>query len=502
MSESSYRSIIRSSSIIASAQVVNVLAGLVKMKFVAVLLGPIGVGVAGLYLSLMQTASFIVALGLNQVGSRQVAAAQANGGDREVGKIRRVLFWCTLSLAACGALLFLLGRGWIAVIVLAEPERAREVAWLALGLALYVVSGSQIALLTGLRKVKEIAYVKIASGFLGAIGGVFALWLWGEQGLVAMVLAPPVATFLVGRLLVFRLGPPRGSPLGVHDVWREGKVMVSLGVAFMLSGLITTFGHLAARTLVQRELGGVALGQFQAAWSIGVTYIGFVLGAMGTDYFPRLTAAIKDHSRAVQLVNEQTEVALVLCAPALLALLALAPWVIPLLYSGEFGPAVEVLRWLLVGNILKVMSWPLRFSVLATGAGKAFIFCDGVGTISLLLSLFILVPLFGVKAGGMAVLVLYTAYLPIVWWLARRAIGFRWSRIVKAQSVALLSAAAVVHLVAQYDELWGGVLGVVLAVVAGVSGAMHLSEKAGLTGKAKKFVELGEKVRLWLAKLR
>jgi len=69
-----------------------------------------------------------------------------------------------------------------------------------------------------------------------------------------------------------------------------------------------------------------------------MTYLGFVLGAMATDYYPRLTAAISDTATATRLVNEQTEVALLLCAPVLLAMLGLAPWVIHLLYSAEFAP--------------------------------------------------------------------------------------------------------------------------------------------------------------------
>ena len=99
-----------------------------------------------------------------------------------------------------------------------------------------------------------------------------------------------------------------------------------------------------------------------------MTYIGFVLGAMGTDYFPRLTEAINDQARARKLVNEQTEMALLLAGPVLLAMITLAPWVIHLLYAASFAPATEVLRWQVLGDILKVASWPMGFILLAMGA--------------------------------------------------------------------------------------------------------------------------------------
>jgi len=42
-------------------------------------------------------------------------------------------------------------------------------------------------------------------------------------------------------------------------------------------------------------------------------YLGFVLGAMGTDYDSRLSAIFHDPLAATRLINDHTEVALLLC---------------------------------------------------------------------------------------------------------------------------------------------------------------------------------------------
>ena len=101
-----------------------------------------------------------------------------------------------------------------------------------------------------------------------------------------------------------------------------------------------------------------------------MTYIGFVLGAMATDYYPRLTAVINDHAQASKLVNEQTEMALLLAGPVLLAMITFAPWVIHLLYAASFTPAAEVLRWQVLGDILKVASWPMGFVLAGAGTWR------------------------------------------------------------------------------------------------------------------------------------
>ncbi|MDP3197164.1 O-antigen translocase [Tabrizicola sp.] len=497
MSGSSYRTILRSSSIIGGAQVINIAVGLVKMKVVALLLGPAGVGLIGLYLSLIQTSSSVAAMGLGNVGTRQIAVAHAAGGDVAVGRTRRALFWGTMLLALTGAALFWLASGWIARVILADETRANDVAWLSLGVALTVAAGSQGALLTGLRRIGDIARINAGAGVIGAALGILALWLWGAQGLIAMVLIAPVVTFMLGHLYVARLGAPAGPPIRLPEMAREWKTMLTLGFAFMFSGLVTTLGHLAARTLVQRELGTEALGQFQAASAIGMTYLGFVLSAMGTDYYPRLTAAIGDRTTATRLVNEQTEVALLLCAPVLLAMLGLAPWVIHLLYSAEFAPAVEILRWQLLGDILKVMSWPLGFVLLAVGAGKTFILTESLGMGVFVLGVLIGLPLMGVTATGVAFLALYVAYLPLVWLLGGRMIGFRWTRAVKAQALAVIGAAVAVDIASRSSELLGAVLGLGLALATGIWALLRLSTMAGAGGRLGRITRLGERMNRW-----
>ncbi len=493
-----YRTMLRSSSIIGGAQVINIAIGLVRMKAAAVLLGPAGVGLVGLYNNLMQTAATVASLGMANVGTRQIAAAHAEGGDLAVGRIRRALFWATLGLALIGAALFWLASGWVARVVLADPARAPQLAWLSLGVALSVATGYQAALLTGLRRVGDLARITIGAGLAGTVLGVAALWLWGEAGLLAMVLVAPAVTLALGHVFVARVKGPPGPAPDWAETSREWRNLARLGLAFMLSAVVTLLGHLAARMLVQRELGPEALGQFQAAWTIGMTYLGFVLGAIGTDYFPRLTAVIQDPAQACRMVNEQTEVSLLLCAPVLLAMLGCAPWVIRLLYSAEFGPAIDILRWQLLGDILKVLSWPLVSVIPARGAGKTFMLTESLAMAALLAAIWIGIPWFGVTATGIAFVAMYGLYLPLVWVLGRRMIGFRWSRSVAWQALALIAAAVLVDITSRISDPAGAALGLILALIFGLWALLRLSHQAGATGRLGQIARAAERMTRWM----
>ncbi len=481
-SVNSYRQILRSTSIIGGASFLNILIGLARVKVVAVLLGPAGVGLIGLLVNLVTTASSVAALGLGAVGTRQIAEAAGRDDDRAVAVARRALFWGTLALSAVGALVFWLLRGVLAAQVLADPALSYEVGWLALGVGLTVAGGSQGALLNGLRRIGDLARVSVVSAVLSTIFGVGALLLWHERGILIYLLMTPVASFVVGHWYVARLPRVQVPPTPLGELARQWGTLARLGTAFMLAGVVGTAGELVVRTLVQRTLGAEALGQFEASWLISMTYIGFVLRTMGTDYYPRLTAVIQDHAAANKLVNEQTEVALLLAGPVFLAMLGLAPWVIELLYSSRFAEAATILRWQILGDILKVVSWPLGFIILAAGDGRTFILSEVLGMAVFVLCVWIGLPLLGVRATGFGFLMVYVIYLPLVYWLAVKRTGFRWARSVAARALVLFAIGAVAAIIAEIHALAAAAFSGVMAIGFAVIGLKRLAQMTDFNG--------------------
>lgn len=493
---SSYRQILRSSSIIGGASVINILVGLLRLKVAAVLLGPAGVGLIGLLQSLMSTSSTVASLGIGMVGTRQIAEANGRDAHDAVAAARRALFWGTLVLAVLGAGVFWLLRSQWSHWVLDRAISTTTVGWLAIGVALTVAAGSQVALLNGLRRIGDIARVNVLSALVSTALGVGALLTWGEAGLVVFVLSAPVATFVLGHWYVSRLPPVAAPPTPLPQLMVQWGTLLRLGAAFMVSGLVVTLGQLVVRTLVQRELGADSLGQFQAAWMISMTYIGFVLGAMATDYYPRLTAAIHDHAAVNRMVNEQTEVALLLAGPVFLAMLGLAPWVIELLYSRQFDQAADVLRWQVLGDVLKLLSWPLGFILLALGHGRTFMLTESLAIATFTGLTWVGLPLIGVEATGIAFLGMYAVYLPVVYLLARSRTGFRWDRSVARLAVATVVAAMVVLVVSRTSDVGAAIAGLVLAAASGLYGVKQLRRDIPLLAGSAALARL----RAWIGR--
>jgi O-antigen/teichoic acid export membrane protein len=492
--DGSYRQILRSSSIIGGASVINIAVGLLRIKVAAVLLGPAGVGLIGLLTNLAGTASAVAGLGVGSVGTRQIAEAVGRNDAAAMAAARRALFWGSLVLALLGAAVFWSLRGVLAVRVLGDASLAGEVGWLALVVGLTVAAASQTALLNGMRQIGDLARVSVLSALLSTLLGIGALMLWGRSGLVAFLIAAPLASFLLGHVYVARLPKIQAPRTPLPVLAGQWRALAKLGAAFMVAGLAATLGQLLVRTLVQRQLGADALGYFQAAATISMTYIGFVLTAMGTDYYPRLTAAIHDHAAVNRMVNEQTEVALLLAGPVFLAMMGLAPWVIELLYSQRFHPAAEVLRWQVLGDILKVVSWPLGFIILAAGNGRTFMLTETLAISVFVILTWLGLPFMGVAASGMAFFAMYAIYVPLVYWLARRRTGFRWTRSVVGNAMSLLIVGALVLAGVRWYPILGAVLGAVAACGFLLHSLMTLAHVTNLPGSLSKIANFFRRV--------
>ena len=212
----------------------------------------------------------------------------------------------------------------------------------------------------------------------------------------------------------------------------------------MSSGLLMMGSSYAVRTMVVRFIDMEAAGLYQSAWTLGGLYAGFILQAMGADFYPRLTGIANDNDLCNRLLNEQTQVSVLLAGPGLLATLTFAPLAIYVLYSTEFAMALEVLRWICLGMALRVLTWPLGFLIMAKGEAFYFLFTELAWTFVYISLAWISLKFFGLNGAGIAFFSSYVFHGLLVYALARRLSNFAWSTTNMRTALAFLSSIALV----------------------------------------------------------
>jgi O-antigen/teichoic acid export membrane protein len=475
---SDQRQIIRSSAIIGGSSFANIIISLVRTKVVALLLGPSGIGLIGLFNGLIAAGSTVAALGFGNVGVRQISDAVGQSDPKHLETVRRALFVGTLVLAIIGGAVFWLLRDLLATFVLKNQDFGSQVGWLAIAVSLNVLAGSQVALLNGLRRIADLARLSIFSALLASILGIPILLIWKEHGVVAYLLLSSIATLIVGYFYVAKIPKliyPRPPFSAFVAQWGS---LARLGSAITITAAVSSVGHLAVRGLVQADLGYEALGNFEAAWVISMTYIGFVLKAMGTDYYPNLTSSIRDRLAVKRLVNQQAEISFLMAGPVLLVMIALAPWVIQLLYSSQFDTAASVLRWQVFGDIFKLASFPLAYIILAEGNGKKFMLVEISATIVFVASVWIGLPYSGLNTTGFSFVLMYLFHFLVVYFLAYKKFQFFWSVEVFSVFLFLLVSASIAMIASYIDLYLGAFVGVFLSFIFSVKSYKRISSLA------------------------
>lgn len=463
-----YTQILRSTVLMGGSSLVNVALGIIRNKAMAVLLGPEGVGLMGLYGSIVDMAQAVAGLGASGSGVRQIAEAAGSGDEERIAQSATALRRLSMILGLVGALCLAALALPISSFTFGDHQHAGGIILLSLAVFFRVISAGQLALIQGLRGIGNLARINVLAALMGTIVSIPLIYLFGEQAIVSSVVAiAAVATLASWHYSRQIQATPRS--MSTRQFGEETAILLRLGVVFMVSGLLTFGAAYAIRLIVLKEEGVVAAGLYQAAWAIGGLYAGFILQAMGTDFYPRLTAAANDHAECNRLVNEQAEISMLLAGPGLLATLTLAPLMMSLFYSSEFGGAVDLLRWICLGMMLRIVAWPMGFIVLAKNARAIFFWTEVAATIVHVGLAWLFVSTYGTKGAGMAFFGLYVWHGLLIYLLVRRLTGFRFSAANRRHALLFLPASGVVFAAFLVLPLWPAIaIGCIATALCGI----------------------------------
>jgi enterobacterial common antigen flippase len=465
--KSSYGQILKSSALTGGSSILIVAFGIVRTKALALILGPAGVGLFGLYGSIYDLARTVAGLGINTSGVRQIAEATATGDTRRIARTVTTLRRVAIFSGVLGALLLVMLCLPVSWFTFGNYQHAAWVALLSLAVLFNSVSAGQMALVQGMRRIADLARMNALGALYGTLFSLPIIYFFQERGIVPFMLCVTAMSILTSWWYARKIRVERVH-LAAREITEEARALLRMGLAFMASGLMGMGAAYLIRVLVLRALGLDAAGCFQAAWVLGGLYVGFIMQAMGADFFPRLTAVANNHPECNRLVNEQAEVGLLLAGPGVIATLTIAPLIIRLFYSAEFWPAADILRWICMGMVLRVASWPMSFILVAKGERTLFVWSELLINGLFVALVWMGLRVFGLNGTGIAFFAMYAIYWAGIYLVVRRLSGFRWSAANHRLALIFLPLVALAFVARIYlPPLAAMTLGLLLTLAAG-----------------------------------
>ncbi len=421
------KSILRATAVLSSVSMVNILVGLVSAKCSAVLLGPSGVGFMGLLQGLVSLAALLAGMGVGVGLVRAGAQALAQDDPRQVAALRRGAWLLCVGLGGLAVVVLIGLRAPLSRLMLGSAEHTGAVMLMGPGLLLGLAAGVQTSVLNAHRRIGDLARVGMLSSLLSVALTVLFIWQWRERGIVPAVLAGFAVSWAVSYYYMRAGTPTTHVELMWSEVLAAARALLRFGVPYTASMLVGAGVQMIVPVLVLHALGRADVGFYRAAAAISINYLGFLLAAMAQDYYPRVSAAHDQPAVLTQLINDQLRLVLLLGGPIILGMLALVPYVLPLVYSAQFAPASDLLEWQLIGDLFKFSSWTMSFVILARAGSSIYFGTELFGGTILLLTSWLGMRWLGLPGLGLGFMLTSAIYCFVCWLVLWRDLHLRWT---------------------------------------------------------------------------
>lgn len=494
-----YSRIFKSSAIMGGVSIATLFFGMVRTKFAALMIGPVGIGLLSGLASIQGLVSMICSLGLHSSAVREIALKNSESTLAEVANVAQAIRRVSLLTGMLGAAVMLAASSPLSAITFGNNSYTQEILQISLAVFLGTISAGQLAVIQGMRRIGDLAILQILQAGIGTVVSVLCYWLLGLKGVALSLVILALLQYVFARHYAKRIVLPTAVE-SWKDSIRRSVDMAGMGFAMMWGGLLASVVTYASNMLIFNELGSSEVGIFSAAFTLSGMLINFILNAMCVDYYPKLSEANHDHEAMRRLVNQQTEIGLLLAVPGLLGTMMLAPWLIRVLYTGDFLGAVTLIHWFTMGALIKVVQWPMGFVQLALGRARLWFGTETFFAVAHLSLITILLGKLGLEGVAIAFLLHYIIAIVSIKMVAAKLIGFKWSAETRKLLWILLPVAILSFGSARLlSEVQGAIIGSALTFLAGLWSIRELASRLG-TGHRLVRTAMRIPVLRWLCK--
>jgi PST family polysaccharide transporter len=410
---------------VAGSTLANLLGWMLAVKIISVQFGAAGVGLFGILRQLLQYLVVVTTFAGTTALIQGIASREGEPQRRYAGSIQTIM----LLLVVAGAGILYLGAPYFASRLIPHPQASQLLRWLSLASICLAAQTLYTSVLTGHRLLNQLVISQLVGPALAILLVFPMLWLirrGASAGYVLMLGMPAAGVALAaawsaakaGCLPTFRLRIQRED---ATDFFRMSTVL-------LITGLVTTGAHYFMNWMVAGRLGLEMAGFYWTAWTLSMAYVTLALGSFGNYYMPSLTR-LSDPAERLALMRSYLLMVLV-AMPTLVSLAILfKPLVVRALFSESLLPALQVMRWMLIGDLFKGVAWVLSFPMLAFQEMKWLFWSEVLFTLGMTgLGWVVLALGGGIEWLGISFLFMYLGYMAAMVVYAYTKHGFVFSR--------------------------------------------------------------------------
>ncbi|MBD5201371.1 MAG: oligosaccharide flippase family protein [Bacteroidales bacterium] len=423
------KSIVKVLSVFTSLQVVNVICGMVKMKFVSIWLEASGVGLFGIFQQVTDTTATLTDFGLRQSTTREVAMKRNDG--RLLGRLLGTIRSWNLLVGIFGGVLLTFLSPLLSSLFFESSAFWWSFVLLGVCILFNAMTAGENSILQGLSRFKELARAGLIASLTGLAVSIPLFRFLGNNSVIFSLLAYAVAAWIsIRRFRPRDIEAESPSPA----LLKEGKDFAKLGGYMALAAFISSLALTIFIWWLNHYASTSEVGYYQAGNTLVVRYMGFVLSAIGLEFYPRIAACGDSSMRRSVYVSHEISLTLTILTPLVLLFLVARPWLVELLYTSEFDVIIPFITFGILHTIFRVPSVIMAYTIVSQGNGLVYLIVESLDSIFGLAVCIAGYTFYGLSGLGVAFIIWYAGYLALTWIVA----GIKYDVRVKRGGVAAL----------------------------------------------------------------
>jgi len=411
--------IIKVFSLNAMATLVRMLAGMISVKVVAVVIGPVGIALLGQLNNFNTMLLGMANGGINNGITKYVAEYKEDKSKLKVilSNALRITLICSLLVS----LFLIFDCVQLSRLILSSEKYSYVFVIFGFTIILYALNYLFISVLNGFKQFKKYVKVNISGTILGLFFSVLLVSLFGLPGALINAVTFQSVVFFVTLWMC------RDEPWMKKDYFTErlnGPVMkqfFGFSLMTLTSLILAPLSQILLRGYVINEISASDAGIWEGMNHVSRMYLSIITTAFSIYYLPRLSE-ITDNIGLHKEIFRCYKVFIPMLLLLGITIYLLRYFILWLLYTPEFIKMTDLFSWQLFGDFFKICSWLLSFIMVAKAKTKAFITTEVGFTILYIFLSFTLLRMNGIVGLVQGYLLNYVFYMIAMVFLFRNII--------------------------------------------------------------------------------
>ena len=400
---------LKATSLFGGVQIFGILVTIIRTKLVALLIGPVGVGIVELYNSTIKLITSLTDFSLSVSAVRDVSIAYKSGNKARYSHVISVFSRIVWLTGLLGTFICLLGSPLWSKLTFGNYDYTIGFVLLSITLLLNQLKAGKSVLLQATEHFRYLALAGIVGNVIGLLTVVPIYYFWRLDGIVAVLLLVAIFPYVIIYFYAAKLNV-KCEKVSFNSVINEGKGMLKQGFFLSVNFLLSTLVFYILRIVLNNTGGLAEIGLYSSSFVIVNTYVGMVFQSMSQEYYPRLSALSDKKKEFNEAVNSQTLFSLLLLGPMIFCFLAFSEQILTILYSNKFIGASLLMALSMLGVVFQAPSWCMGYAFLAKGDNMAFFFYETTAKAIKLVLDILFYLLLGLTGLGISFIISYIYY--------------------------------------------------------------------------------------------